>query len=581
MYSTDVNAESKLSGQPSIEPRHADMCLLSRDGGSADSGADAAGDAPSDNPARPSDAPCGPQSSPKPSTAAGRVSMPEVVAMDPHLSCFAKSIFLVLSFSAAQVAAHGEAFALSVRQILAALGNMSENCFYRHRKQLIDRGLIEADQPEMFGHCVYRILSGEECYGDLTDPEMTLSRALANADAWVAARAEGDPDGPRIALAVQPSSPSEPEKLVTMPAGVVSDYAKPTGSAREIPAPPLPAAARPAGRVGFDAYDDDVRDLMSRAVSDEPDMDSVRYRYVRLIDRGWRPEHILMAYERYKEDYLSTHSTPAQAMHLANFLSRNNGVGFWAHSALRAAGLMPGSLAAGPATPARQAPPAAADPTISEVRAYISERNLRVDAAEFFSYYDALGWRNSHGVPIRNWRSLADSWSNRAEQRAARDMPRVPERADVAAYAKQRKLKVDVDEVMSYWGARGWRFANGRPVQDWGAAVDYYAKLEAKRAAERPKRAGGSAAAGGFSSYLDRQRARAAAEGIEMSDEDLLRPGKLDSAIMYKNASPEVRRDIDETRELARQREEATRREMPELFARINGEGWQGGERPC
>lgn len=48
-------------------------------------------------------------------------------------------------------------------------------------------------------------------------------------------------------------------------------------------------------------------------------------------------------------------------------------------------------------------------PTIEEIRAYIIEKNLNLDAEAFFYHYDAKGWKTKSGPMVR-WRSSVALW---------------------------------------------------------------------------------------------------------------------------------------------------------------------------
>jgi len=52
-------------------------------------------------------------------------------------------------------------------------------------------------------------------------------------------------------------------------------------------------------------------------------------------------------------------------------------------------------------------------PSLEEIRSYISEKNLNVDAEKFFNYFDAGEWLDSKGKPVRNWKQKLITWSNK------------------------------------------------------------------------------------------------------------------------------------------------------------------------
>lgn len=51
--------------------------------------------------------------------------------------------------------------------------------------------------------------------------------------------------------------------------------------------------------------------------------------------------------------------------------------------------------------------------TIEEVRKYVEENSLNIDADYFFKYYETAEWKDNNGKPIRNWKLKALNWSRR------------------------------------------------------------------------------------------------------------------------------------------------------------------------
>jgi hypothetical protein len=49
-------------------------------------------------------------------------------------------------------------------------------------------------------------------------------------------------------------------------------------------------------------------------------------------------------------------------------------------------------------------------PTLEEVRAYILEKRLNVDAQKFFDYYDAGDWHDAKGKAVKNWKQKCLTW---------------------------------------------------------------------------------------------------------------------------------------------------------------------------
>ena len=50
-------------------------------------------------------------------------------------------------------------------------------------------------------------------------------------------------------------------------------------------------------------------------------------------------------------------------------------------------------------------------PTLTEIQNYISEKNLNVDAKQFYDYFEAGNWIDSKGNKVRNWRQKILTWS--------------------------------------------------------------------------------------------------------------------------------------------------------------------------
>lgn len=52
-------------------------------------------------------------------------------------------------------------------------------------------------------------------------------------------------------------------------------------------------------------------------------------------------------------------------------------------------------------------------PTLEEVTAYFKERNTDIDPQAFWAYYEANGWVQSRGKPIKNWKACLITWEQR------------------------------------------------------------------------------------------------------------------------------------------------------------------------
>ena len=55
-------------------------------------------------------------------------------------------------------------------------------------------------------------------------------------------------------------------------------------------------------------------------------------------------------------------------------------------------------------------------PSIEEVRVYVSDEGLDIDAEEFMDYGTANGWKLSNGNPMKDWRATLRQWHRRKNQ---------------------------------------------------------------------------------------------------------------------------------------------------------------------
>ena len=78
-------------------------------------------------------------------------------------------------------------------------------------------------------------------------------------------------------------------------------------------------------------------------------------------------------------------------------------------------------------------------PTLEDVKAFCRERNSPVDPLRFWSYYNASGWLDNKGEPIRSWKQKLISWE-------ATEPEKKPAAKNVKASCRKYPV-VSVDEM--------------------------------------------------------------------------------------------------------------------------------------
>ncbi len=54
--------------------------------------------------------------------------------------------------------------------------------------------------------------------------------------------------------------------------------------------------------------------------------------------------------------------------------------------------------------------------TLIEIEEYIKEKNLSVDAKQFFDYFEAGNWIDAKGNKVKNWKQKLLTWNSHAKQ---------------------------------------------------------------------------------------------------------------------------------------------------------------------
>ena len=63
-------------------------------------------------------------------------------------------------------------------------------------------------------------------------------------------------------------------------------------------------------------------------------------------------------------------------------------------------------------------------PTLEQIQDYCEERNNDVDAQRFFEYYQAGGWKDAKGNPVRNWKQKIITWEKHSNGKPVNYQPK-------------------------------------------------------------------------------------------------------------------------------------------------------------
>lgn len=67
-------------------------------------------------------------------------------------------------------------------------------------------------------------------------------------------------------------------------------------------------------------------------------------------------------------------------------------------------------------------------PTLEEVTAYCQQRGSKVDPQTFFDYFEAGGWKDSHGKQVKSWKQKIITWERMGVGHAGKDTASEPTR---------------------------------------------------------------------------------------------------------------------------------------------------------
>ena len=65
------------------------------------------------------------------------------------------------------------------------------------------------------------------------------------------------------------------------------------------------------------------------------------------------------------------------------------------------------------AEPLKETPKRPERPTLEEIKNYCKEKNYKINAEQFFNYYESNGWKVGGKAPMKNWKAAVQSWAAR------------------------------------------------------------------------------------------------------------------------------------------------------------------------
>ena len=78
-----------------------------------------------------------------------------------------------------------------------------------------------------------------------------------------------------------------------------------------------------------------------------------------------------------------------------------------------------------PTTPPKKPKKKFMPPSYEEVKAYIDEKRLNVDAQKFFDYYEAGDWHDGNGKAVKSWKQKCLTWDKHdTGSRSCKDKPK-------------------------------------------------------------------------------------------------------------------------------------------------------------
>lgn len=111
-------------------------------------------------------------------------------------------------------------------------------------------------------------------------------------------------------------------------------------------------------------------------------------------------------------------------------------------------------------------------PTVEEVRAFSDFLGGRVDPEAFMAYYEANGWTDHKGRPLKDWRAALSGQNGKLRALEAEAKRRPNSVEDVAKYFESKGHPELSERFFDWYEARGWKVKGGKKISNWKVVAD-------------------------------------------------------------------------------------------------------------
>ncbi len=114
-------------------------------------------------------------------------------------------------------------------------------------------------------------------------------------------------------------------------------------------------------------------------------------------------------------------------------------------------------------------------PSQSDLITYCNQRSYTFDVSKFLDKYAATLWRDGQGLPINNWRTLADKWQRMQDLNAPERQENEPSDftppsvEEVRLFILEKNYHFSAEEFVAFYESNGWK-VGPNPMKRWKAA---------------------------------------------------------------------------------------------------------------